>query len=795
MEATAVTTARAGASWFIGVRFTRSRVLRAALLAGALLVTAPAARAAGPEAVPTPCADATAAGYAHCDSQMLVSATTHAPVQPNVHLGYGPDDLQSAYMLTGPAASRGADQTVAIVDAYDDPNAESDLATYRSSYGLPACTTANGCFKKVNQSGGSTPPAPDIGWATEISLDLDVVSATCPRCKILLVEATSNSFLNLSAAVDRAATMGATQISNSYGGSETGTSFYASHFSHSGIAITASSGDSGFAAGPEAPAAFPSVTAVGGTSLCRSGSAGCSFSARGWSESAWAGAGSGCSTTFTKPSWQHDVGCAKRTIADVSAVADPATGVAVYDTYGYAGWLVFGGTSASAPLVAGWYALIGSSVGGDGASWAYAHPSRLFDVTSGTNGAGCSPAYLCAAGAGFDGPTGLGTPNGIPGSAPTASFTVTPTGPLATGTVVAFDGSGSTPSDPAGAIIRYEWDLDGNGSYETDTGSVPLTTHVYLLPGQVTVGLRVTDNTTATGATTKTISTVTVPANTARPTIVGVPVENSALTCVDGIWTGAPTGYTHQWTRDGADIAGATNVVYTVLPADVAHQLACRVGATNVAGTTQSTSDPVTPSARASGGGSGSGSGTGTGGGSGVGTGGGSGSGTGGGTGGGGSSTGSGSTTGGGTSGGGASGAGIAGASGTSGGGAAGGSSGGPGYAGALTVSLGTNPVSVARSGRGRVRARCVAPIGSTCTVRFTLEARTVSAGRVSTRRIGSGSGNVPGTGEAVLPFKVTHVGRSLLRSNVTLSATVTGTVDAGGGAVAFSQALRLKLR
>jgi subtilase family serine protease len=296
--------------------------------------------------------------------------------------------------------------TVAIVDAYDNPNAESDLAVYRSTYGLPPCTTANGCFKKVNQAGAASPlPAGDVGWGQEIALDVDMVSATCPQCKILLVEATTNGLADLFTAVDTAAAMGANVISNSYGASEfSSETFYESHYNHPGVAITASTGDYGY--GVQFPASSRYVTAVGGTSLVKDASA------RGWSETAWNGAGSGCSKYVAKPSWQTDAGCAMRTVADVSAIADPYTGVSVYDTYGSSGWLVFGGTSVAAPVVAGIYALAGNAASVNAGSYAYSHTSSLWDVTSGSNGACGVQTYLCTAGPGYDGPTGLGTPKG-----------------------------------------------------------------------------------------------------------------------------------------------------------------------------------------------------------------------------------------------------------------------------------------------------------------------------------------------------------------------------------------------
>jgi subtilase family serine protease len=318
-----------------------------------------------------------------------------------------PADLQSAYGLAGLSSSGGAGRTIAIVDAYHYPTADGDLTAYRSQYGLPPCTKASGCFQQVDQNGGAGYPPVDAGWAQEAALDLDMASAICPNCKLILVEANSAFLTDLGAAVNRAVTMGANVVSNSYGGGE-----YAaetidenSYYNHPGVAITVSSGDSGY--GAEFPASSRYVTAVGGTSLRPAATA------RGWSETAWSGAGSGCSRYAAKPSWQIDTGCARRTVADVSAVADPATGVAVYDSTPYqgsSGWLKFGGTSVAAPVVAGVYALGATS--DYPSSLAYANRGSLFDVISGSNGR-CKPVgYLCTAGAGYDGPTGLGTPNG-----------------------------------------------------------------------------------------------------------------------------------------------------------------------------------------------------------------------------------------------------------------------------------------------------------------------------------------------------------------------------------------------
>ena len=258
---------------------------------------------------------------------------------------------------------------MAIVDAFDDPNAEADLALYRSQYGLPACTSAGGCFQKVNETGGTSYPAPDADWSGEISLDLDMVSAIAPEAHIILVEASTTAFTDLGAGVDEAVSLGAGYVSNSYGTGYTSTpgsgedpsetTALDPYYNHPGVAVVASSGDGAY--GVAYPAASQFVTSVGGTSLVKDSST------RGWSESVWfnsfGGPGSGCSLYEPKPSFQQDTGCAQRTVADVSAVADPTTGVAVYDTYQAGGWQVFGGTSVASPIIASVYADAGAPVG------------------------------------------------------------------------------------------------------------------------------------------------------------------------------------------------------------------------------------------------------------------------------------------------------------------------------------------------------------------------------------------------------------------------------------------------
>ena len=353
------------------------------------------------------CPDASRPGFAQCHARAVTDAAgyiTANALKPNgLPAGHGPAQLRSAYNIPENA---GAPSTIiAIVDAYGYTRAEADLAVYRATFGLPECTTANGCFAKFNQNGvkGSY-PAQNTGWAQETALDLDMASAICPGCSIILVQANSASYGDLAKAVRTAAALGATVISNSYGGGESGTQTWEASYNQPGIAVTVSSGDGGY--GVSFPASSPHVIAVGGTTLRESTTA-----ARGWTETAWRGAGSGCSAVYPKPAWQTDPKCIRRTIADVSAVSDPATGVAVYAPTGSrtAAWQVYGGTSVAAPIIGAIYGVKGGPVV-DGSL--YANRTSLFDIVSGTNGS-CGVAYLCKAVVGYDGPTGLGTPNGI----------------------------------------------------------------------------------------------------------------------------------------------------------------------------------------------------------------------------------------------------------------------------------------------------------------------------------------------------------------------------------------------
>jgi subtilase family serine protease len=369
------------------------------------------------------------AGHAAC--LVLERTNVRHHLQPAAHPdaaptgdGYGPSSLQSAYVL--PSSTAGSGQTVAVVDAYNDPDAASDLAVYRSAWGLPAC--GSGCFSVVNENGAASPlpaGAAGTGWDVEESLDVDMVSAICPLCHIILVEANSASYADLGTAENSAVNLGAKFVSNSYGGADSSSdaTYDADYYNHPGVAITASAGDDGY--GVEYPAASQYVTAVGGTSLSTASNA------RGWTESVWGssaggeGTGSGCSAYETKPAWQTDTGCTHRTNNDTAADANPNTGVAVYDSYTEGGWLEVGGTSAASPMIAATFALAGTPAAGTyPSSYIYQHTASLFDVTSGADGS-CSPAYLCTAETGYDGPTGWGTPDGTTAfTAPSSSYEI-----------------------------------------------------------------------------------------------------------------------------------------------------------------------------------------------------------------------------------------------------------------------------------------------------------------------------------------------------------------------------------
>lgn len=478
---------------------TMGLLVSVAAVVGGLWNAAPALATPATATVTHTCA-APAPGQMSCfalrkNTTGMTAAAVSAAALP---AGYGPADFRSAYKLP---TTGGTGATVAIVDAYDNPNAERDLGTYRNAYGLPACTTANGCFRKVNQNGAASPlPAADSGWGGEIALDLDMVSAVCPSCKILLLEASSANDNDLFTAIDRAVTMGAKYVSNSWGGSESSnqTTVWDAHFNKPGVVFTVATGDSG--TGAEYPATSKYVTAVGGTSLSRAGNA------RGWTESAWNSGGSGCSAYDTKASWQtQSTGCSRRAESDVSAVADPNTGVAVY----YGGWAVYGGTSAAAPIVAAVYALAGTPGANDlPASYPYAHPGSLFDVTSGSNGS-CG-TVICNAGTGWDGATGLGSPNGTAAFAASGTTTTTPPATPAPVAVTAPGNQTGTVGTATALTLRA---TGGSGTYTWAATGLPaglsLNASTGVVSGTPTAAGTATVKVTATSGTSSASATFT----------------------------------------------------------------------------------------------------------------------------------------------------------------------------------------------------------------------------------------------------------------------------------------------
>lgn len=421
-------------------RSNRSRLAVTAVSAAALLLgmsaSAGAASAPDPAAAPSAaggtavCPPTTSAFQARCltllkpaSQQAVVRAsapTAEAAAKrtaataadlPTQYLGA--NDLQKAYGLT-PAllSAHGKGQTIAIVDAYGYPEAEADLAVYRSRYGLPACTKANGCLRQVDQRGTTAPapapPAGQEGWQIETALDFDMVSAGCPKCSILLVEGDSSDLNALGASVNTAVAAGASVVSNSYGTNEqAGLDPYNPYWTHPGVPIVVSSGDGGFGT-PGYPAVLPTAVAVGGASLVHASNT------RGFSETAWTFAGSGCSAYFAKPSWQPGTHCSMRSTADVSAASD---NIIIYNSTAAGGLAVVAGTSASSPFVAAVMGLAGNAKTYT-AKYSYRHASALHDVVGGSSaqrGATCGTDYLCNGVKGYDGPTGVGTPNGIGG--------------------------------------------------------------------------------------------------------------------------------------------------------------------------------------------------------------------------------------------------------------------------------------------------------------------------------------------------------------------------------------------
>jgi hypothetical protein len=465
--------------------------------------------------------------------------------------GLTPAQLAGVYGYEPNAGGSG--QTLAIVDAYDDPNIESDLQTFDQEYGISACTQANGCFRKLSETGSSTLlPEPDkTGWSLEISLDVEVAHSTCPQCKILLIEARNSSFKDLSRGVEEAAALGATEISNSYGGAEAslGANELAA-YDRPGVVVTAAAGDEGYddwtrfnakkksvPGVPNMPASLPSVVAVGGTTL-ELDEAGRRERETVWNgngpldDSAYAegASGGGCSALFAAQPWQQGAsgfaasGCGdKRLAVDVAADANPNTGFDIYDSYDCgeecerskrgSDWLTIGGTSLSTPFISALYALAGGSNGvSDPALTLYGHlgdADALYDVTEGGNGycddeglacganqsfnldLDCEGTTACNAAPGFDGPSGVGAPNSLnlfKPQLPSASISTPSTTKVGLPTVVGV--TATSDPYPGGSIASYSWNW-GDGSAP---GSSAILAHTYAAPGEYTISLSVTDN-------------------------------------------------------------------------------------------------------------------------------------------------------------------------------------------------------------------------------------------------------------------------------------------------------------
>lgn len=493
----------------------------------------------------------------HAGAGAVQSAARPAALTIGPNGGITPYDLAIAYGYS--SLTSDSSQTVAIVDAYDDPTIESDLQTFDSEYGLTTCTTANGCFKKVNQTGATSPlPAVNTSWAGEIALDVETVHSVCQTCHILLVEANTSSDANVEAAVNEAAKLKATEISNSYGDQKVPAAADLAAYNHPGIVITAGTGDDGYYGFdlwlegtngdlPFFPASAATVVAVGGTSLFLDQN-GARQSESVWNddgtEDYWeqsflqplGATGGGCSTSIPAPAWQTGLsvwgstGCGSyRLDGDVSSDGDYLTGFDTYDTTGGSGWSTVGGTSLSSPTIAAMFALAG---GAHAVSYPalslYGHlgQSSLYDVTVGGNGycggAGASQCgdvndlgfgpldcdytadgaavnvgdRACDALPGYDGPSGVGTPNGLSAFA-SAGPAVTISGPakIAHATVGTWTASVTDPF-PSGHPVSYTFSW-GDGTPNTlvsSTASSSSEIHTYATAGAWTLSVSVTDN-------------------------------------------------------------------------------------------------------------------------------------------------------------------------------------------------------------------------------------------------------------------------------------------------------------
>jgi len=520
--------------------------------------------------------------------------------------GLDPENLKSAYKLP---ATGGSGETIAIVDAYNDPNAESDLQKYREKYKVDykgtetACTEANGCFKKLNQKGeNKNYPSNEYGWSLEISLDLDMASAVCPECHIDLVEANKEGN-ELDVAEEEAASLKPAVISNSWGRAEESAQTARDvYFHHPGIPVVAAAGDSGYKV--EYPAASPDVIAAGGTTLKKA------ENSRDWTETVWSGTGSGCSAYEEKPSWQTgppweaDTGCIHRTDNDVAADASKESPVSVYDSYEYPGWENVWGTSAATPIISGIEAQASSATRTLAADAFYKKPSMLFHISEGSDGEcgelGSSTYYRChATKEGYNGPTGEGTPDKAFESVAAAA---------ATGFETKVAGTEATVSgivNPNGLATKYYVEYGTAKSLGSKTAEVSVGSGTSNLEeSKAITGLKgstkyyfrfvaTNSNGTTDGLDEVFTTTVGPPENTVLPVASpATPDQAVPESTTTGTWINEPTGYEYQWERcnatvgECAAISGATSSKYTPVEADVEHTLVVKVTAKNSGGST-----------------------------------------------------------------------------------------------------------------------------------------------------------------------------------------------------------------
>lgn len=355
------------------------------------------------------------------NTRTMATTPQDTPIAPAGN-GLTPADLRSAYKITGNGTSS---MTIAVVGIGTFSNVEEIVNTYREAYGFPDCTTASGCFKQVDKSGNAISPSRSSGTTTslqESAADLELISAMCPNCKLILADSDSGYTRDLNVLMNRLKIAGANIVSISLAGPEQGNQPYEAGFSQANLPVLAASGDYGYQQqnGKDIvnfPSSYPAVTAVGGTTLTPSSNT------RGWSETAWGddsdnAATSGCSQIYAKPGYQTDPLCANRTVADVSAAAngmsrDGSLGISLYLPLDKTrpdaqAWQTRVGTSLSTPIIAG---VVGNAGVAYTSATPYAHRANLFDAIGGSTGS-CGGTYLCTGVRGYDGPTGLGTPNG-----------------------------------------------------------------------------------------------------------------------------------------------------------------------------------------------------------------------------------------------------------------------------------------------------------------------------------------------------------------------------------------------